>query len=312
MTKNINAKCHCGEGLPWIKEEVIMLDPCEHLIHKKCFNKLLKCPYCKSNVSTIIRASDFKQNCCLYQKCIDILSMTNFDLLSRFKMVRVIDNIPSLLSTIARIPFIQGVSEGKKLINDIFSLNNINIHVTGLTNIRTEHKVFIANHTSHLDFMTIFYVLGTGFLSSSSIYDNPISKQLTNIIPLLVIERGKKWNTVEKMREYVQKYKSICLFPEGMLTHPDTIIKFRTGAFHIGYPVYPIVLKYDPVIADMSASDFILKISSGHKINIFMTILEPFYPPFDDAKIENIRKEMAYAGNMAISRVSNRDIIDKT
>jgi len=37
MIKNINSRCHCGNGLPWIKEEVIMLEPCEHLIHKKCF-----------------------------------------------------------------------------------------------------------------------------------------------------------------------------------------------------------------------------------------------------------------------------------
>ncbi len=95
------------------------------------------------------------------------------------------------------------------------------------------------------------------------------------------------------------------------MTHPDTIIRFRTGAFHIGFPVYPIVLKYNNIIADSSIGTFIFKLASGNKTIVDMEILDPFYPPFDDNKIELVRFAMAKAGNMAMSRVSNRDIIDK-
>jgi hypothetical protein len=39
-------------------------------------------------------------------------------------------------------------------------------------------------------------------------------------------------------------------------------------------------------------------------------VLGPYYPPFDDQTIEKIRLDMARHGNMVLSRVSNRDVID--
>ena len=71
-----------------------------------------------------------------------------------------------------------------------------------------------------------------------------------DIVPLLIIKRGKNANTVKKMKNYVRKHGSICLFPEGIITHPDTIIQFRTGAFNIGEPILPVVIKYNPAIFD--------------------------------------------------------------
>lgn len=313
MDKNINAKCICKYGLPWVVKEVIMLDPCEHLIHRSCFNKLKTktCPMCNQDITRIISKDDYKYDPQLYQKCIDILSVSNFDKMSRTYTEQIVLNIPNLLGTVVTMPFARGVAEGKQLCRDIFSMNNIEIKVRGLNKIKEGPHVFIANHTSHLDFFAIFYVLGTGFLSSSEINKNIISKQLTKILPLLLIDRGQKGsNTVDKMREYVEKHQSICLFPEGMITHPNTIIKFRTGAFHVGYPVYPIVLKYSNVIADMSASNFILKMASKQKQTIEMHILDPSYPPFNSEKIEKIRTSMCKRGKMMLSRVSNRDIVE--
>jgi len=310
--KHINAKCICGEGLSWIKKEVVMMDPCEHLIHLTCLEKknVHVCPYCNSQIERLIRANDFRYNKELYQKCIDIISVSNFDSMSKIHSDQVLLNLPNLLGALVQIPFVQGTENARKLCEDIFSMNNIKIKVRGLNKLKDGPKVFIANHTSHLDFLTIFYVLRTGFLTSSTIKDNIVSKQFLNILPLLVVERGKGCNTVDKMKEYVKKKGSICLFPEGMLTHPDTIIKFRTGAFHIGYPIYPIVLKYKVVVSDMSAPNFILKMSSHQEEIIEMFILDPFYPPFDEPKIELIRCAMANRGNMLLSRVSNRDIKD--
>lgn len=312
--KIINSKCICKNGLPWIKENVIMLDPCEHLIHHKCFTKLktTKCPYCKFHITRIISSNDFKYNPLLYQKCIDIISVSNFDNMSKIYTDKVLFNLPNLIGTILKIPFTRGIEAGKKLCSDILSMNNIEIKVKGLNKIKSGQKVFIANHTSHLDFFAIFYILETSFLSSSVIRDNIVSNQLSNVLPLLIVDRGKVGeNTVDKMRNYVKENGSICLFPEGMITHPDTIIRFRTGAFNIGYPVYPIVLKYRQVIADMSTKNFILKMASQQKEFIEMQILDPFYPPFDENKIELVRHTMAKKGKMAISRVSNRDITDK-
>lgn len=307
INKIINARCHCGMGLPWMRDEIILIEPCEHLIHLKCHKKAY-CMICKTHITNIIRLKDLLKNPKLYQKCIDILSMTNFDHMSDYDFDKIFDNIPTLMSAILKAPFTKGIKEGKDFLTDIFSMNNIDIIVKGHNKIKKGPKVFIANHTSMLDSAVLFYVLETGFLSSNAITENFVSNQLTDIIPLLIIDRGKSYNVVDKMKKYVEKTGSICLFPEGIMTHPDTIIRFRTGAFHIGYPVYPVILKYDPIVADSNTGDFIFKISSGQKIKIDVIIMDPYYGPFSDAKMEQVRKDMAICGNMMLSRVSNRDI----
>lgn len=313
MNKLVNSKCVCNKGLIWIKNEVIMLNPCEHLIHKNCYDKYYNktCPYCYTNIEYITKLNDFKHNKQIYQKCIDILSMTNFDKMTKESPLEILKNLPHFLVTLCKIPFTRGIKSGKLLCKDIFDMNNVKINVTGLEYIKNEPKVFIANHTSNIDFMIIFYILGTGFLSSASIKKNIISRQLLNIIPCLLIDRSKKnQSTVNKMRDYVTQNGSICLFPEGVMTHPKTLIRFRTGAFNIGYPIYPIVITYNNVINDDSIPKFILKLASNNEINVNVQVLEPFYPPFDEHKIEKIRMCMAYAGKLMLSRVSNRDIND--
>jgi 1-acyl-sn-glycerol-3-phosphate acyltransferase len=313
LNKNINSRCSCGYGLPWIRCQVVMMEPCEHLVHYKCYKKQNKeeCPICHNKIIDIVKAEDFKKNKNLYQKCIDIISMSNCDNMSSSHTEEVFENIPDFIDTITKIPFSKGMMGAKQLVENIFNMNDITIHVTGMSKLKKEPKVFIANHTSHLDYLTILYVLETGFLASSTMNDTFLGQQCKHVIPLLLVDRGKDANTVEKMREYVKKTGSICLFPEGIFTHPNTCIRFRTGAFHIGYPIYPIVLQYDPIISDSFMKDFIMKISSGHKFNIYMDILDPVYPPFDDNQIEQIRRNMALRGNMALSRVSNRDIVEK-
>ncbi len=311
VNKLINSTCHiCKVGLPWVKKEVIMLDPCEHLVHKECFEKLKsnKCPMCQQFVKRIIHANDFKYDKSLYQKCIDIISVSNFDKMSEVKGDQILLNLPTFLTSLMKIPLYSGYADGQKLCGEILSMNDIKIHVRGLNKLKSGPKVFIANHTSHLDFFAIFYVLKTGFLASRTMEDTIAGKQASKIIPLLMIDRGNTTNTVAKMKNYVNKYGSICLFPEGMLTHPNTLIKFRTGAFYVGYPVYPIVLKYKNVIGDTSSSNFILKIASAQQEVIEMTILDPFYPPFDEKKIETVRNSMAKKGKLLLSRVSNKDI----
>lgn len=312
--KIINARCVvCSNGLPWIRKEVVMLFPCEHLIHLKCLAKsdCRNCGICNQKIQRVIRSDDFKFDASLYQQCVDIISVSNFDKLSTIDSKEVILNLPSLIGTLAQLPFTKGINQARKLVEDIFSMNNIKIKVRGLNKLKPGPKVFISNHTSHLDFLTLFYVLKTGFLTSAAINESALSKQFLNIVPLLVVERGKgSGNTVDKMKKYVEEKGSICLFPEGMLTHPDTIIRFRTGAFHIGHPIYPIVLKYKNVVADMSTSNFVLKMTSTQSETIEMFILNPFYPPFDDKKIEMVRMAMANKGSMLLSRVSNRDVKD--
>lgn len=313
INKVINSRCVCKKGLPWVRKEVVMIEPCEHLIHKKCLGDKSMCPFCFMPITRLIHRNDFKKDKRMYQKCIDIISMSNFDFAEKINIGGLIINFPIIFINSLALPFIRGTNNGVEICETLFNIANIKIKVNGFDKIKTGPKVFVANHSSHLDFLVLFYILKSGFLASSVINDTVIGKMIAEIVPLLIIDRGDKSNnTVNKMNRYVKKYGSICLFPEGMITQHDTIIRFRTGAFHIGYPVYPVVLKYKNIsICDSSITNFIMKLISGVGESITIDILDPFYPPFDDSKIEMVRYSMANNGNMLLSRVSNKDIVDK-
>lgn len=307
-TKVINTICHCKASLMWKKLEVVMLNPCEHLIHKKCLNDGKFCPICKIPINSITRLDDYKSNSNLFQKCVDILSMTNTDDMMKISYDDALLNVPELLITTIRLTIAEGFETSHNIVRDLFKTANIKIKVSGLEKIKSGPKVFIANHTCHLDFLSIFYVLKTGFAASSTIKNNPFTLKISKILPTHIIEIGKKTNSVVEMKKYVEKHGSICLFPEGMFSHHLTISRFRTGAFYIGYPVYPIVLKYKNYMGDTSLIDFILKTHCENSECIEFTVLDPFYPPFNDDKIELVRFAMAESGNLLLARTSNRDV----
>lgn len=315
--KLINSKCICGSGLIWKKYNQIMLEPCEHIVHNKCWIDKTKCPICKQSVTrsyTKLELKNIIQNqntntAKFYQKYVDMCSMTNFDNLYSGK--KSIINMIDIVGIMSSVPFLSGFNDGKDGCREVLSLMDAKIVANGLNYIDFKKpRVFICNHTTYLDFVVIFYLFKCGFLASSVIHDTWIGRKVLDIIPLLVVERGKDTNTVEKMRKYVEDKGSICLFPEGMITHPDTLIRFRSGAFHIGYPIYPVVLRYDPIVYDTSMNGTIAKITTDLNLTIYVDVLPAEYPPFDNDRIEEIRRKMGKAGNLALSRVSNRDIKD--
>ena len=57
---------------------------------------------------------------------------------------------------------------------------------------------------------------------------------------------------VDEMRKFVDKHGSICIFPEGVMKHPDTLIRFRSGAFKIDRPIYAVSIRHNDVVVDRS------------------------------------------------------------
>lgn len=316
--KKINCRCICGKGLNWINKKIIMLEPCEHIIHKECFNNQNNkdmCMICNSKIEKIYDEKTLyknKENQEIYQKYVDLISVKNFNYMTKVNKYKLVENIPKILSIFSKIPFSKGINDGKSLTHEIMNIGNVTLTVEGLENIPNGPKVIIANHTSDFDFIPLFYIFQSGFLSSSILLQSQIGKMISNIIKTVIVDRGKKNNnTVIKMRKHVEKYGSICLFPEGLITHPDTIIRFRSGAFNIGYPISPVVLIYEPVVYDSDIGAYMQKLLSQEKFVVKMKILPPEFPPFTEQQIEKIRNKMAKAGNFAMSRVINKDIRDK-
>ena len=79
--KYINSKCCCNKSLTWINDEIILLNPCYHIFHKKCFENNKYCPICKSKVKKIETTCSLKKSSNIndYQRYVDIISVSNFD-----------------------------------------------------------------------------------------------------------------------------------------------------------------------------------------------------------------------------------------
>lgn len=312
--KVLNSRCGCGAGLSWTKGDVVMAYPCEHMYHDRCFKKLKDetCSLCSQPIEKKLTMFDEDLH---HQRFADILSMTHYDDMSHTTPGRFIDSMFDLATVFARIPMASDRADAKEICEQIFSLNNLTLKVYGMDKLKLEkNKVFICNHVSHLELVVIYYLLGTGFLASSIAGQSTIVEQVKEIIPLLTFERGdtsRKVNLVDEMRKFVDEKGSICLFPEGLMKHPDALVRFRTGAFHIGRPVYAVTIRHNDIICDGYINGFVYKLGGKRDINMEVHILGPYYPPFDEASIEKIRLDMARYGNMVLSRVANRDVVDQ-
>jgi 1-acyl-sn-glycerol-3-phosphate acyltransferase len=226
----------------------------------------------------------------------------------------------ALLHQLATIPILSSLN----LITDdslhdvtlnLLRICNININIINANNVSPKQKVIISNHTNYLDSIVIYAAFKCGFLSSSIIRNIPIMSNLIAAMPIITVNRGTKKrpseSAVTKIKQAMNTQKvDVCVFPEGIITHFNSMAKFRTGAFNIGYDVQPIVITYDPVIYDDDHDTFILKTTSCDKINVTITVLPIKEYPFDQAQIEEIRREMAETGNIALSRVSNQYVVD--
>lgn len=310
-SKILNSTCICKFRLNSRNCEVVMIEPCEHLIHLTCLsNNNLICPYCNIKISGITRLNDYKINKKLTQKCIDILSMSSIDNIIKKNNFKIFLNTPYFLIILSQLYTGSSQNDARKICKYIFDMAGLTLKVKGLSNIKKlDKKVFIANHVGYFDSIILYYILGCGFLSSNSIKNDVFFSRAVDVIPMLLIERGKLKNTVNKMKEFVKQNGSICIFPEGMFSYPGTISRFRSGAFKIGEPIYPIVLKYNKCVLDTNGINFALKLGSTLNEVIEITFLNPIYPPFNDETPELVRKIMSKEG-LLLSRVLGNDYHD--
>lgn len=310
--KHINMVCGCLEFLV-ANNNIIALLPCEHLIHYDCIDKIKhkRCPICYKKLTHIktfkeVKRDKFKSKDD-YQLYVDMRAVRTNEKFSSSNL-RLATRVPELMIMAGQIPFIKSVENVINLADDIMDICNIKINVINKNKIYDGRKVIISNHVNYIDPLPIADVIPCGFVASSFVRTKWATRKVVDNYPILVIKRGQKGNVVNKMKEYLDTVGDICVFPEGAISSQDTLTRFRTGAFRTDYPVQPVVIKFNPDFYTPDLNQFAYNLVSQKKIEVTITILNPEFPPFDDAKIENIRKKMAKTGGFALSRVSNRDI----
>ena len=313
MDKIINSRCICNIGLSWTTKKQVMILPCEHIIHINCHKTDNLCDICNNEITKMMTfeeiKSESKNGIIQYQRYIDMIASSNVDHIVKIGKHNA-KHLSDVMSFMSTIPFMKGYDELQAFCHEILRLLNTKLIINGYENINeSEKKVYISNHTTYIDTAVINSLFKCGYVVSSLINKSHLGRMIRDIVPILIIDHNKKGSsTVEQMSEYIKNNNSLCLFPEGVITHPDIIQNFRTGSFHTGYPVQPIIIVYDKIIYDNDIYLFLEKVLSTKELTITVTILKTEYPPFDDKKIEEIRCKMAKAGNLAVSRISNRDI----
>ena len=285
---------------------------------------ILKCPQCSCEIKTVLTEYKINSKKKYKQYKTDIKSI-RMDNSSTINYMTLPLGIVKFTSFVNKLILANTERELFETIEFVLSSFNIKINIVDNTNKNpieinknklnwknTEDSnrkmIIISNHAHYIDSIIIYYLFRCGFVTSDFINQTDIGRIIATKLKLLIFKRGIDTNMVEKIKEYLSEQKRIVIYPEGMITNNQTMLRFRTGAFYVGEAICPIVIKYDKIIYDDDFKKMLLKIISQNEINVTIYINDFFYPPFDNNKIEEIRNHMISIGKFEKSRVSNKSL----
>jgi 1-acyl-sn-glycerol-3-phosphate acyltransferase len=312
----ISSYCICERAL---SEEsgVYTLLPCAHIIHITCYKKLTNkndCPLCKKKVEKKVSVEECKKligkNRKYKQYYYNMLSISNkhFERSINYSLVflRSSDFIREYYMLMNNI----SSKETKLVIRRILGIMNckVNFDKNKYNKIKKKNKkmVIIANHNSAIDGLVIASLFNCGGLAASFLKDTLVAKVMEPY-GVVWVDRGKKSNTVKKIKEYLKKNNKLIIFPEGTVIHKDTLGEFRSGAFNIGVPILPVVIKYDKYFyAENNMTTTALRLISQQEINIDVHLLDVEYPPFNKKKVNKIRNKMSKIGNFFLTNITSK------
>jgi hypothetical protein len=332
--------CHCKKYF-YNDEKISLIYPCNHFVHKKCVNDLiiskidtnkkiesiiLKCPFCGLSPVTVISDMTINKKKKLFQYKTDLESLR----INEGGFINYLElplSIVKLGSIMNKLFISQTENDLLDTAEIFFKMCNIKINIIDNTinnpikyvnNTITwlnkedalQNKVLISNHSHYLDSFVLYYLFKSGFVSSEFINKTDIGRIIASKCNLLIFNRNTATNMVEKIKQYLQDKHIITMFPEGAMGNPNTLLRFRTGAFYIGSPICPIIIRYNPFVWHDDLKTLLFKLTTQHEISIDVIISDLVYPPFDNKKIENVRNFMSNVGNLKLSRVSNKAIQD--
>ena len=310
---------------------IVLLLPCNHFIHEMCINKCLlnnikKCPLCFIDIVEIMTEEKIiiSKN---KQHAIDLMALkhVNDTVINYSLYPKAIINMNIIVNKLMSVKTKDNIIE---LVEFILNLCNIKINILDNTDknpIRYKNKkiewkkkadndkkmIIISNHSNYIDSIVLYYLFQNGFVTSEWLNSTSIGKIVISKCNLLLFKRDNKpGGNVERIKEYLEEFKKIIIFPEGVMSYGNTLIKFRSGAFHSCDNICPVVIKYKPDIHDDDFNNLLLKIISQDKIEIDIIINDIENGPFNNEKIEKIRKNMADVGDLKLSNVSNRKLND--
>lgn len=304
---------------------------CGHLVHKSCTNNTLvytnmfvHCKLC-NNYGTIVPENELSK-----QKKIDIYSLHVTQWVPSFyNYLNVLIRVPKIFCCCVNLIFDWAIIVGLSslyLIDDdtkehlktkahfsffnyAKNIFNININWIGLDNYEIgQKKILISNHVSYYDAFVIGTKIKCGAVMSSSV-DNPIVRIMRQLTDCVVINRGERNGTVQKIENHVDNYNQIFMCPQGIFSHYQTISRFRNGAFSTKYNVQPFIIKYKQDVSSMSLYNMLL----FDRVDVDVIVMKPIVrsentqpSEYSNIVLESMIKESGFL----LSNVTSTDVKD--
>jgi 1-acyl-sn-glycerol-3-phosphate acyltransferase len=303
---NINSNCICGP-LNY-KKNIICLLPCKHLFHKDCYskNKMLRCYICNKKINKVVT-----KDICMNHLDNEFYKKINNNILSKtldpnkIYFIILFNRLIYIIILFIKIYFVNDLDGLHKFIVKFLKLCNIKIKEENKNKDIDIKKIFISNHTSHIDFLILCSVGKDNFLHNNTLINVLNSFGLGKINNILKDKSicTKDQNTVKRIKKFLDKNDFLVIFPEGQRSNTKSLCKFASGAFSNNIPIQPVVIKFNKNVYFKSFSKTILNMISSNDLKVTLKYLDIEYPPFTEKKIENIREKMALEGDLFLSDV---------
>ena len=171
------------------------------------------------------------------------------------------------------------------------------IIIEGREKMRDEPRIYICNHQSMLDILTLYYTHGFfRWIAKQELMKFPILGWVMYLNQDIPISRGDKKSTIklmEKTQKHIQNGVSIMIFPEGTRSKDGSIKRFKEGAFKMALqnkvPIHPIIL--DGAQTALPKGSLLLRKKQRIILRVFDEIP---YEQFKDKSVATLTKEMYY------------------
>ncbi len=160
--------------------------------------------------------------------------------------------------------------------------------------------VFLANHVSWLDILTLAGASGTAFVAKAELEKAPVVGWLASLNRTVYVQREARMNVADQInavREAMADNWSVTIFPEGTTTDGQSLLPFKTSMLKLleppppGVLVQPVVIDYGAVaeeigwIGNESGAHNALRILSRKgSFDVTLFFLEPFAPDEDGGR----------------------------
>lgn len=320
-SSDTNSVCkYCNQKFNATLEDLLVCIECGNVCHQRCYmidsGRNKKCH--QDTPIHIVHESQIKKYS--QQKYIDIISLkkTNYEPKFVDYTRAIFFRTPYMLWHFMSlyVDYIFGYYTKQKLKTFIDAVAyglNINSKIIGKEKLDPAiNVVYVTNHVSFHDVLTIPRYIDTGTMASISTLKHLLANVLSKYVSVLFVTRGgsdRQLNIVDQINNFIKKNGNILICPQGLLGKYNSISKFRTSAFRTNYPVQPIVLKYKQDVSSMSA----WKIFLFERVDVELHVMDIKKINTDETPEDfanRIRNEMANECGLLLSNVDSRDVKD--